>query len=54
MKTSTHKAPRRKVSKSSPRPKPPVKCPDFERELKAIYGNKTFDHLLARYDEAVF
>ena len=54
MKTSTHKAPRRKVSKGSPRAKPPVKCPDFEKELKAIYGNKTFDHLLVRYDEAVF
>ena len=54
MKTATHKAPRRKVSKASLRAKPPVKCPDFEKELKAIYGNKTFDHLLVRYDEAVF
>lgn len=54
MKTAPHKAPRRKVSKASLRAKPPVKCPDFEKELKAIYGNKTFDHLLVRYDEAVF
>lgn len=54
MKTAPQKAPRRKESKASSRTKPPAKCPDFERELKAIYGNKTFDHLLVRYDEAVF
>ncbi len=47
MKTTTSKAPRRKVSKASPRVRPPVKCPDFEKELQGIFGDKHMDHLLA-------
>lgn len=53
MKIATNKPPGRNASRTRARAKRPVKCPDFYKELKAIYGNKTFDHLLARYDEAV-
>lgn len=53
MKTTKNKPPEAKTSRTRARARHPVKCPDFYKELKAIYGNKTFDHLLARYDEAV-
>ncbi len=47
MKTATHKTARRKVSKASLRAKPPVKRPDFEKELQAIFGGQNMDHLIA-------
>lgn len=53
MKTAKNKASRRKVSKASPRAKPPVKCPDFYKELKEIFGNRSFEKELARYNEAI-
>lgn len=53
MKTATNKAPRRKVSKASPRAKPPVKRPDFYKELKEIFGDRSFEKELARYNEAI-
>lgn len=53
MKTATNKAPRKKGSKASPRAKPPVKRPDFYKELKEIFGDRSFEKELARYNEAI-
>ncbi len=53
MKTAPSKAPRRKVSKASPRVRPPAKCPDFYKELKEIFGDRSFEKELARYNEAI-
>lgn len=53
MKTATRKASRSKSSKPGARAKRPVKCPDFYKELKEIFGNRSFEKEVARYNEAI-
>lgn len=53
MKTTSKKIARGKPAKASARAKPPAKRPDFYKELKEIFGDRSFEKELARYNEAI-
>ena len=53
MKSARNKAGTSKSRKTRTRTKPPAKFPDFYKELKEIFGDRTFDKELAHYNDAI-